>query len=42
MPLDYTLLVAVIGVPLMMLILRFVGVIGLLYEITAATWMLPL
>jgi hypothetical protein len=42
MSLDYVLLTGVIGVPLAILILRFVGVIGLLYEISASLWMLPI
>lgn len=42
MTLDYVLTVAVIGVPLAILIMRFGGVIALMYEILASMWMLPI
>ena len=42
MPLDYTLLTAVIAVPLGILMMRFVGVLSLLFEISDSLWMLPL
>ncbi|MGR3615306.1 MAG: hypothetical protein ACU0BB_04625 [Paracoccaceae bacterium] len=42
MALDYTLLVAIIGVPLGVLMMRLVGMIALLHEISASLWMLPL
>ena len=42
MALEYTLLVAAIGIPVGILMMRFVGMISLLYEISDSVWMLAL
>lgn len=42
MTLDYVLLTAIIGVPIGIILIRMVGVIELLYEISASLWMLPI
>lgn len=42
MTLEYTLLVAVIGVPLMALFFRLGGIVTLLFEIAENLWMLPI
>ncbi len=42
MTLEYTLLVAAIGIPIAMLMMRMITTIGLLYEISASLWMLPI
>lgn len=42
MTLNYVLLLGVIGVPLMLLIFRMIPTLGLLFEISASLWMLPI
>jgi membrane-bound ClpP family serine protease len=42
MTLEYTLLLAAIGIPIIMLVMRMITALGLLYEISASLWMLPI
>lgn len=42
MAVDYTLVVAFIGVPIAMLVMKYVGVLALMYEIVMGLWMLPI
>lgn len=42
MTLDYVLVLGLISVPLAILFLRLAYMIGLVYEISATVWMLPL
>jgi len=42
MALEYTLVVAIIGVPLMALLFRLGVAVSLLFEISESLWMLPI
>ena len=41
MTLDYALVVALIGVPIAIFIMKLVGVLGLMFEILESLMMLP-
>jgi hypothetical protein len=42
MTLEYVLLTAAVGIPMAMIMMRMITTLGLLYEISASFWMLPI